>query len=103
MPINSVESPLYSNSSLTLSKYVSSGYPKLDVPPDGDVLWWIPCHTTTFYYPVVIDVPTLNVNFRRNASANNVKISTPSLLFGKNAVLWVPLKWTPSLFVPLLI
>ena len=37
--------PLAANSSLTLLKYVGSGYPNLALPPCNLVLWWIPFQT----------------------------------------------------------
>jgi hypothetical protein len=68
------------------------------VPPEGDVLWWMLCQTTQFCCPVVIEVPTLKVSFLLKASVKRERTSTPSLLSGKNAVLYVPEKFTPFLF-----
>jgi hypothetical protein len=52
----------------------------------------MPCHTTTLLCPVVIEVPTLKVSFRRKASAKSVNKTNPSLQLGMNAVLEVPEK-----------
>ena len=54
------------------------------------VLWWISFQVTVFCCPVVLDMPTVNINLASNACLSNFSMCRPSLLSGKYAVLLVP-------------
>jgi len=100
LPNDSKVTPFDANSYLTRLKYVGSGYPKHAVPPEREVLWWIPFHTVWLSRPVVTLRPTVNINFLLNAYLNNSKTYLPSLSSGRYATLLVPANGTPFLTPP---
>ena len=85
--------PLSANSSLTLLKYVLSGYAKFENPPCVPVLWWTEFQTTTFFAPVVTESPTINVCLLLNHLIKSKSTSLPSWVSGRKAVRCVPIKF----------
>lgn len=63
----------------------------------GSVLWWISFQVITPSFPVVRELPIVNTNFLSKATFSISQISFPRRLFGRYAVLVIPLYGDPGL------